>query len=138
MAAANTYRAKSCTFASSLKLGLTGLKVTVNGQTTDFTSDAAVSVTAIFVDALKATVTANVAAIDGVNGLNPGDVGALVVVFEKRAEGRSPAGSGNLTATFSNAVVTSNDSDAPGGGVGGATITWDCSNPSSGSPVSWA
>ncbi len=138
MTAANAYRAKTATFAASTKLGLTSIETTINGSTTDLNTDAALSVTAVFVDALVADVTIGVTAIDGVTGLVPGDVGALVVVFEKRAEGRSPAGSGNLTATFSNAVVVSNKSDGPAAGHGGAVITFRCSNPSSGSPVVWS
>jgi hypothetical protein len=138
MAAANTYRAKTAEFAGTPRLGVTGLKTTINGTTTDFTSDAAESITAVFVDALVADVTINVSDISGVNGLTPGDVGVLELVFEKRAEGRAPAGSGDLTATFSNAVVVSNENDGPNSGVGGATVTWRCSNPSGGSPVSWS
>ncbi len=138
MTAANAYRAKSCNFASSAKLGVISIETTINGNTTDLNTDAALSVTAVFVDALVADVTVGVTAIDGTTGLTPGDTGSLVVVFEKRAEGRSPAGSGNLTATFANAVVTSVKSDGPAAGHGSATVTWRCSNPSSGSPVSWS
>ncbi len=138
MTAANAYRAKTCTFASSTKLGLTSVRATINGNTTDLTTDAALSVTAVFVDALVADVTCTVTDISGVNSLTPGDTGALVLVYEKRAEGRSPAGSGNLTATFSNAVVVSVEAEGPNAGHGAATVTWRCSNPSSGSPVAWS
>ncbi len=138
MSAANAYRAKSCTFASSIKLGLTSIETTIDGNTTDLNTDAVESVTAIFVDAIVADVTATVTAIDGVIAYTPGDVGALAIVFERRAEGRAPAGSGNLTGTFANAVVRSVKADGPGAGHGSATITWRCSNPSGGSPVSWS
>lgn len=139
MTVPNAYRAKSATFASTARLGLQSLKVTANGQTTDLVTDAVDTVQAVFVDALAAEVSAVVTDVSGVNSLKPGDTGSLVVVFEKRAEGRAAAGSGNVTATFANAVVTTSDIDSAVTGIGSGTVSWRCSGGgNSGGAVVWS
>ncbi len=138
MTAANAYRAKACSFDGDAKLGVTNIESSLTGNMTDLTTDAIESITAVFVDAIAADVTVDVTAMDGVVTLTPGDVGPLVVVYEKRAEGRAPAGSGNLIATLANAVVGSVKFTGPGGGHGSASVTWRCSNPNGGSPVAWS
>ncbi len=138
MSAANAYRAKTATFASSGKLGLTSLKVGSSGQTTDLVSDAVDSVCAVFVDALVIDVTMTVSAVDGVNTIKPGDAGSLVLVFQKRAEGRAAAGGGDLTATMANAVVVSNETEAGTTGIGSATLSFRCSASAGGGGVVWS
>lgn len=139
MTAANAFRAKSMSFAAATKTGIQSLKVKNGGNSTDLTSDASPSVNAIFVDMLVGDVTVTTTDFAGVNGLVPGDTGALVVNYEKRAEGRAAAGSGTpIVATFANAVVIDIDMDASTTGIGSASVTFRCSNPSGGSPVAWA
>ncbi len=139
MTAPNAYRALSASFASSAKLGVQSLKVSANGQTADLVADGLDSVLAVFIDALVADVTLVVTDMSGVDTLKPGDVGALVVIFQKRAEGRAAAGSGNLTATLSNAVVQSSDIDAGTTGIGSGTVTFRCSSGgAAGGAVVWS
>lgn len=139
MTVPNAYRALSLSFATVAKTGLTSLKITANGQTVDLLADAVDSVQAIFVDALVADITATFTDAGGVDGLKPGDVGALVGVFQKRAEGRAAAGSGNLTCTASNAVVVSSDIEGSATGIGSATVTWRCSSGgASGGALAWS
>ncbi len=138
MSAANAFRAKAMTFGGA-KTGIQSIKVKNGGTAADLTTDASPSVNAIFVDMLVCDVTVALSDFTGVTSLNPGDTGALTISYEKRAEGRGAAGSGTpIVATFSNAVVIDSDFDASTTGIGNATVTWRCSNPSGGSCVSWA
>lgn len=137
MAAPNSYRALSATFGASAKLGLASCKVAANGQTTDLVSDAVDSVRAIFVDALVCDVTISSSDLSLLTTIKPGDVAALVIVFQKRAEGRAAAGSGNLTGTLANAVVTSTDLDGQTTGIGSGTVTFRCSAPDGGGAIAW-
>lgn len=138
MAAPNAYRALSATFASGAKLGLQSCKVAVNGQTTDLVSDGVDSVRAIFVDALVHDVSISASDLSVLETLKPGDTGSLVIVFQKRAEGRAAAGSGNLTCTLANSVVTSVDIDSGTTGIGTGNVSFRCSAPDGGGAASWS
>jgi hypothetical protein len=137
MAAPNSYRAKTATFASSAKLGLSSCKVSASGQTTDLVCDAVDSVRAVFVDALVCDVTIASSDLSLLDTIKPGDIGALVLVFEKRAEGRAAAVSGNLTGTLATAVVVSTDIDSGTTGIGSGTVTFRCSAPDGGGAIAW-
>jgi hypothetical protein len=141
MAAPNYYRAYTVTIGGTAMTGILSIKVKVNGQVTDITSDALDAILAVFVDARVAEVTIELTDVAAASGYSPGDMagsGGLVVVYQKRQEGRGAAGSGNKTATFSNATLV--DSDIEGASVGAAkcTLTFRCSSPTGGSPVTWS
>ena len=138
MAAANAFRAKTASVFASAKTGIKSLKIKNGGTSSDLTSDASPAVNAIFVDMLACDVSIVLTDFAGATALVAGDTGALIVTFEKRAEGRGAAVSGTpITATFSNAVLLDIDFNAATIGIGDVTLNLRCSSPTGGSAVAW-
>jgi hypothetical protein len=137
MAAANAFRAKSVSFKGTAILGITDVSTNETGSATELKTDASATVTAIFVDGIKADVTVTTTDFTRAKGITIGDTGALVVTYEIRAEGKG-AGAGNAVATYANAVVISNNPQGATDGNGTASIAFSCSAPGGSSPVAWS
>ena len=137
MAAANAYRAKTCTYKSTAVLGITDVSITVSGSGTDLMTDASPTVTAVFVDSIAVDVTVTTTDLARVSAIHPGDSGSLVVVFQLRAEG-SGAGAGDKTATLSTATVISVSPQAGTNGIGSFAINLRCSGPAGTTPLVWS
>jgi hypothetical protein len=137
MAAANAYRAKTATFASTAILGLTDVSITDNGSPVDLGTDASPTITAVFVDSIVTDVTVTTTDVNRATSLDIGDTGSLVIVYQLRAEG-SGAGAGDKTATMANAVVTSITQQAGTNGIGSVQINFRCSGPNGSTTRVWS
>lgn len=124
MADLNGYRAKSATFAAGAITGLTDATVEESGTPTDIESDADPVIKGVVVDGIGANVTAVTTDITTINSIAIGTAGTLVVVFEKRADGKGAAASPNKTATITDAVVISKSDQAATKAIGSGTITF--------------
>lgn len=138
MAASNAYVALSATFNSGGIDGITDITASFNGSPVDLLTDAETSIEAVFVDALACDVTVTTTDISSVTGLEPGDASSLVIVFQKRAEGKGAALSGNITGTFANAVITDISPGSAVTGIASTSVTFRCAGPDSASPVTWS
>jgi hypothetical protein len=137
MAAANAYRAKTCTYKSTAVLGITDVSITVSGNQTDLATDASATVTAVFVDSIAVDVTVTTTDLARVTALQSGDTGSLVIVFQLRAEG-SGAGAGDKTATLATATVVNYNPQAGTNGIGSFAINFRCSGPAGTTPLVWS
>lgn len=124
MADLNGYRAKSCTFGGSGITGLTDANLTDGGDATNITSDADPVIKGVVVDNIAVEVTISTTDLALVNAIASGTAGTLVVVFEKRADGKGAAASPNKTATIADAVLVSKTDQAASVGVGSASATF--------------
>lgn len=138
MSASNAFVSLSATFDGNSIDGVTDVSASINGTPVDLVTDAETSVESVFVDAIAADVTVTTTAIDECSSMQPGDAGSLVIVFQKRAEGRGAAGSGNKTATAANAVLTNITPSAATTGIGSLALTFRCAGPDSASPIAWS
>jgi hypothetical protein len=137
MAAANAYRAKTVTFASTPVLGITDTSITDNGSPVDLSTDASPTITAVFVDSIVTDVNVSTTDLARVSALDVGDTGSLVIVYQLRAEG-SGAGAGDKTATMANAVIVSITPQAGTNGIGSHQITFRCSGPNGSTTRVWS
>ncbi len=120
------FRAKTATFASVPITDLTQLTVAQGGNSHDLVGDASADITAVFTDgiATDVTVASNDITFQGNASIEIGDSGTLAVVFEKRAQGRGAAGSGDKTLTLTSAVCTGKHAEAGTNGIGSGTFTF--------------
>ena len=137
MAAAKAFRAKTVTFAATAVLGITDVSVTDNGSPVDLSTDASPTITAVFVDNIATDVTVSTTDLLRVSAISVGDTGALVIVFQLRAEG-SGAGAGDKTCTIANAVVVSVTPQAGTNGIGSHQISFRCSGPNNTTTRVWS
>ncbi len=118
------FRAKTATFGGVSITDLTRLSVRKGGQSYDLIGDANANVLDVFVDNIASdiTISSNDVTFQSNAGLEVGDSGSLVMVFEKRATGRAAAGSGDKTLTITAAII-STDFEAGSNGIGAGTFT---------------
>lgn len=139
MADIATYRAKTASFASVNLLPLQDVTFNEESSSSDHSGDANPYVLATFVDSIAHTVAVTITDVDLVKNasLETGDNGSLVVVFEKRADGRGAAASPNKTATWGNATLISKNIQAGVGGNSSVVFNFRCASVTSGIPVAW-
>jgi len=136
MPAAKAYRAKTVTYKGTAITGINDVSINESGSSVDLTTDASAYVQAVFVDQIAVDVTVNTTDIDRCASIVVGDIGALVVTFQLRAEG-SGAGVGDEVATMSTAVCTGKTPQAGTNGIGSVALTFRCSGPSA-HPTTWS
>jgi hypothetical protein len=124
MADLDGYRAKSASFAAAGITGLTDASVEDSGSPTDVESDADPVIKGVVVDGIAVNATVTTTDITKINSIAIGTAGSLVIVFEKRADGKGAAASPNKTATIADAVVISKSDQAASKGVGSGSITF--------------
>jgi len=105
----NTFRSKTATFATIALLGLQAVDVTEAGTPEDVTSDADPVIKGTVVDNIGEDIAVTCEDLSEADNaaMDVGDVGDLVVLFEKRASGKGAASAGDITATWANAVLVS-------------------------------
>lgn len=124
MADLYAFRAKSATFGGVALNGVLDGAVNGTGSASDLNTDADPTIKGTVVDgiAVEATVTVSDAAGANTVGVDIGEVGDLVIVFERRADGKGAAASPNRTATLAGAVCLDNGAQAASQGIGSATL----------------
>lgn len=137
MAAPAAYYVKTGTFKSTAFTGITSFDISEDGSPTDLATDGSATITLTYLNNIGFTVTAETTDCSVVQGANfrVGAAGSLVLVMQKRAEGKGPVGAADKTATFANAVVVSNGAGVPHEGDSTVRVTWRCADPSGSSAV---
>lgn len=139
MTAAATYVLKSATFDSQAVDGLQDIQTGEEGDMVSHAHDALETITASFVDNIKGTVRllANNSSWFTNAKFRPGHAGSLVMVWQKRAEGRGAAAGEDLTITAAHAVVGRSSGGAPHAGQGSFEVEFECADPDGDSPFAF-
>lgn len=137
MAAPANYYVKTGTYKSTAFTGISSFDIQEDGSPTDVATDGSATITMTYLNNIGYTVTIETTDCSVVQGANfrVGSAGSLVLVMQKRAEGKGPAAASDKTATFANAVVVSNSQGVPHEGNSTVRISWRCSDPSGSSAV---
>lgn len=125
MADLYAYRAKSGSFASNTLNGLTDAQVNQTGSASDLNTDADPVIKGTVVDGIAVEAVVTVTDFSATtNAIDVGEVGDLVIIYERRADGKGAAASPNKTATLSGAVCVSNGASAQTQGIGSFNLTF--------------
>lgn len=141
MAADPAYRFKSATWGGVAVVGALDCNEedTVEEVTKHRTANATAN-QATFVDGVGARVTLSVSDTSqrALTAMAIGDVAALVIIREKRAEGKGAVAASDKTATYSNATIVSKREGVPIRGRATLDIGFECADPSGVSPVAFS
>lgn len=137
MAAPANYYVKTGTYKSTAFTGIKSFSIDEDGSPTDVATDGSATITMTFLNNIGYTVSVETTDASVVQGANfrVGSAGSLVLVMQKRAEGKGPVGAADKTATFANAVVVSNGQGIPHEGESTTRIVWRCSDPNGSTAV---
>jgi len=140
MAAPANYFCKTCTYKAAAITGLKSYDIQEDGSPTDVATDGSATVTLTFVNNIGMTVSVEStdASIPTSASYRVGAAGSLVLVLQKRAEGKGPAAASDKTATFANAVLVSVGQGVPHEGESSTRLTWRCADPNNSSAVVWS
>ena len=137
MAAANAYRIKTATFASTAILGLADASIKDGGSASQLSTDASPWITAVFVDQIVVEITISSTDVARASAVHAGDSGILAIVFQLRAEGKGAA-AGDKTATCATATLVDVSVKAGTNGIGSVEYTFQCSGAAAANPVAWS
>lgn len=144
MAAAKTWLLKSVVFTKSGGsavpiTGLQSISYRKGGQVVTHHTDALVAVSAHFMDAIEGGVTVRTtdASFLANTGLQPGDVGSLVITYQQRAKGTSAVAGQDKTITAAQAMVGEHSGDLPQTGQSGLEVPFHCSDDNGSSPFAF-
>ncbi len=140
MAAPANYFLKTATYKSTAITGLTNFDISEDGSAKDVSTDGAATITMTFVDGIGMTVVIETtdASIHTSSSFRVGAAGSLVLVMQKRAEGKGPVGAADKTATFANAVFVGFSAGVPHEGQSTVRATWRCADPAGSTAVVWS
>jgi hypothetical protein len=140
MAASDTYIIKSVTFKSTALTGVEDVSISESGDVVDSHHDSSVTVTATFIDKIKATVRVTGRNLSFASNSNYGigANGSLVVVFQKRASGKGVTVGSDKTATFADATLISPTSSASSTDRSTLELEFQCVDPNNTSPCVWS
>jgi len=121
MADLSAFRAKSASFSTAIT-GVTDASVSESGNASDLETDADSVIKGVVVDGIGVNATVTTTDVNRASAIGVGSVGSLVIVFEKRADGKGAAASGSKTATIADAVCVDNGVSGQSAGIGSAAI----------------
>lgn len=140
MAAPNNYFLKTATYKGTAVTGLSNFDISEDGSPKDVCTDGSQTITMTWVDGIGMTVVVETtdASIHTSASFRVGAAGSLVLVMQKRAEGKGAAAASDKTATFANAVFVGFSAGVPHEGQSTVRATWRCADPAGSSPVVWS
>lgn len=125
MADLTGFRAKTVTFSGTAILGIQDASdAGGGGDAVNLDIDASANISGTVIDGIYEEYNVTTTDINRASAIAKGDNGSLVILYEKRADGRAAASSGNKTATMANATVIGKSSNIGTKGVGSVTITF--------------
>lgn len=113
---------------------LQSITIKKGGKVVAHGSDAQVGITAHFTDDIEAEVTIETTDASALANAacQPGIVGSLVLVFQKRAVGKGAVAGQDKTVTAGQAMVAPFDATLPHSDRSRASFTFHCSDPTNG------
>lgn len=144
MAASATYVIKSAVFTPSgggaVTLdGLESVSYRKGGQVVTHKTDAAVAVTAHFFDSIEGQVTVKTKNASWLanSGLQPGQVGSLVITYQKRQKGTGAVAGQDKTVTAAQAMIGEVEAELPEVDRSDLSIPFHCSDDSGVTPFAF-
>lgn len=140
MAAPANYFVKTASFKGTSITGLKNYDIGEDGSPTDVATDGSATITMTFLNNLGMTVglASTDASLPSAAAFRVGAAGALILVLQKRAEGKGPAAASDKTLTFANAVLVSVTEGVPHEGESTIQLSFRCSDPAGSTPVVWS
>ena len=134
--AGKAHKIKSVTFDAT---AITGVQNVDENDTVEsiekHRADTSACVEAVFLDGVGAQIVVTTTDLSFRDSWALGEVAALVVVKEQRANGSGAVGSADLTATYSDAVLVAIGQGAPHQGRGSLVLTFEATDPDGSSVV---